>query len=495
MAMLLRALDNEASIKRFSRRLHDLLLARGLPEVPTLAQMQEIVMQGLGHQDRHAAQQFFHRQGETKAPASETHRHGQPGLSPSAKARLSQTLAELRFPGSDEIPTGWRVFRFAAIQPSDHPEVAVTVHVAWVENLWRDKGLGEHQVNEKVQEALAMAGLNGLKVEVKRHDWRQWPIGWADTILDSMNAFPTLVVVPQADGRLRGVVMADTMLGDAEAQIKKARSSVRAQALVEELRGLAPFADHHGWFKQTNFEAEHLADLVATAPRSKPGQFSVWLFEDDHWKHGLYHSEDGASIRLHAKTKPASHKPLKPAELLDKVRANQTVVGDWGVLDKALLNLAYNERHFDDFETEDFEDREALQQVCAWWNTHAPEPSRHAGCFRLFAWDPRNRLFKVLGPGGEPALDEDNLKSLSASSDYALFERSGRPTLLAFFMRGRAHNRLVDGSTHVYQANGDLFWDVGCDLKHVNEAHVAVLGLAELQDGRNQQWKGWKLSP
>ncbi len=43
-------------------------------------------------------------------------------------------------------------------------------------------------------------------------------------------------------------------------------------------------------------------------------------------------------------------------------------------------------------------------------------------------------------------------------------------------------------AVEVYQINGTLFWDVGAQVGKVNEAHVAVMGLAELhlKRGSNQ---------
>jgi hypothetical protein len=403
-------------------------------------------------------------------------------------------LAQLQFPDSGEFSTLWRVFRFAAVLEHPDPQFAAKIHVAIVPNLWARLGLSEYRLQEKVDEAIAAAHLKDKVFETQRHEWAKWPIAWKDTLLSTMNASPTLVVFPQPDGRLKGAVMASTMVGDAEKQLAKAMSAVRAKNAVDGLVALPAFADYHGWFKQANFDADNLKDLVAKAPRTEAGQFAVWIFEDDHWKSGLYHSQDGETIRLHSKTKPASYKPIKKGELLDWVRSNQTVKGDWSALEASIRKLALNERHFDDYNTEDFEGLRAVQHLCQWWNEKAPENAREAGCFRFYVWNPKKRKFATIGQGDEPHLDEEDLKKINSSADYTLFEEPGRPTVFAFFLRGRKHNRYVDGHTQVYQANGDVFWDIDVQPNELNEAFHSVMGLAEIQDGLFTQWKGWHLN-
>jgi hypothetical protein len=70
MTMILPGFDNEASVKRFSKRLRKLLLARGAPNVPTLTQMHEIVVQGIGHEHWYAAEQAWAAQKKSSKPAS-----------------------------------------------------------------------------------------------------------------------------------------------------------------------------------------------------------------------------------------------------------------------------------------------------------------------------------------------------------------------------------------------------------------------------------------
>jgi len=504
--MILPGFNDEALVKRFSKRLRKILLERGVTNVPSLTQMHEAVAQGIGHPSWFAAEQAW----AAKAGNSETKTDAVPSglddknrdmsddssdavfkLTPEEQARLSQALATLPFPNPEDGILGWRVFRFAAVLPTHDKMACADIHVAIVPNSWRRHGLSEFQIKDKVDEAVRAAGLEGKTFKIHEHEWSRWPIAWKDTILGESNAFPLLVLFKRADGSYDGALMARTMVGDAEEHLKKARSATRANNLVEDLKELVRFDDHHGWFKQTNFEASNLQDLISRVPKSHAGQFCAWIFEDDHWKTGMYHLSDGDNLSLHSKTKPASHKPLKGNELLSVVRANQTVKGDWKALEESIGLLAFNDRDFEDFSTEDFEGRESVQRLCAWWNTLAPEGAKEAGCFRFYVWKPKTRTFDPIGEAQEPELTEDALKKYTASDDYTLFEQPGKPTVLVQFLRGRKHNRYIDLGTQVYQANGKLFWEVGAAPEGINEAHVSVMGLAELQDGLRSQWQGW----
>lgn len=492
MTMILPGFNDEALVKRFSKRLRKILLERGVTNVPSLTQMHEAVAQSIGHPSWYAAEQAWaagtphpktkalpvapddRGEGKDKEPTTSVLR-----LTPDEHDRLCHALAVLPFPNGQDGAMGWRVFRFAAVLPTQSTTASADIHVAIVPNLWDRHELPEYRLEDKVREAAQAAGLGDKAFDIHQHEWKKWPIAWKDTLLGDSNAFPTLVLIKEEQGDYNGVLMAKTMVGDTEERLKKARSAKRARSLVEELKGLNRFDNHHGWFKQADFEAANLQDLISKVPKSQTGQFYAWIFEDDHWKMGLYHLSDGENLRLYSETKPASHKPLKGAELLGLLRSNQTVKGDWTALKAAIQDSALDQPYYDDFETEDFESRGGVKSLCSWWNKLAPEGADQAGCFRFYVWAPKTRTFEPIG-GEEPELTEDSLKEYTSHNDYTLFEQPGKPTVLAHFLRGRKYNQYINGMTEVYQANGTLFWEVGAPPHEINEAQVSAMGLAEL---------------
>lgn len=63
---------------------------------------------------------------------------------------------------------------------------------------------------------------------------------------------------------------------------------------------------------------------------------------------------------------------------------------------------------------------------------------------------------------------------------YALFEQVGKPTILVWFLRGRAFNTKESGGTMIYSANGEGAYDLAQSLEETDEAYYSLLGLESL---------------
>lgn len=373
-----------------------------------------------------------------------------------------------------------RVFRYLAVEPGGVGDAVATVHYAYVPAVWERAGCFA-DADRYLRELIAQTPYNGTPLALQQHDYlRQgWPLGWGRTAKDSFNDFPTLVLRETADGQVWGALMRDPHdAGDGTVAIAAAYAEPEeVDQLLRQLEGLEHHTKFMGLYNEGPLRAESLADAIAQAPATEAGQKAVLLYRGMEWWHGLWTQGDDAPLSLSSMADfygiRSSGAKRQTRKGLDIARNQQTIPGDYAVLEQALDLLPADELILDD----DYEALPAIQVLCQWWNEHAPESMRLAGVFRLYFWDDAERLFQA-GDPEEPAV---SATELSNDPCYALFERQGRPSVAASFFRGRSFNQKGPWGTNVYSANGDLGSKIGADPSEVNEAYYSFIGLRHLR--------------
>ena len=255
------------------------------------------------------------------------------------------------------------------------------------------------------------------------------------------------------------------------AQILEALQGVRTGSrsamshLDQSLEGLKELIRGLPHNSTANFLLDKARDAVKQAPCQVAFPDEDLLSRLDRWVERIGEHLDPLFFpgRVHLRA------PI-PKGLLPK---HATLVGDWGLLDKALGLLRQDEQGSE----QDFERYQSVRVLCDWWNTHAPEGSRHAGAFFIHQLDPDQQHLSILGYGECP---ETQIEDFTSSGEYALFEKPGRPPLAIGFIRGRANNQYIDRATHVFNADGSLCWDIGCPPSEVDEVAYSVRGLRQL---------------
>lgn len=159
--------------------------------------------------------------------------------------------------------------------------------------------------------------------------------------------------------------------------------------------------------------------------------------------------------------------PPSPKKVLEQ---GATLVGDWALLEQSVALVATQEHYS---QHRPYESHPAVHRLCQWWNTHAPAGQRQAGTFFVNVLSEGE--MQTLGyEDGPPGLPED----MVASSNTALFVSPQGFHYVLQFLRGQEHNEIVDGGTRVFQADGQLFWEIGST--EVNESYYAITGLHDL---------------
>jgi hypothetical protein len=147
------------------------------------------------------------------------------------------------------------------------------------------------------------------------------------------------------------------------------------------------------------------------------------------------------------------------------------LIGDWSLLEVAIRQSG---QYTHVFHGRDYEASPAVSDLCQWWNTNAPEASRHARCF----------MVGVVSGGHVSYLGYDECPKIypedfSKSSSYAVFQSPNGFTYVVQFLRGSNFNKIENGGYCVYEADGTLMWEVGTD--ECNESYYSIQGLHALR--------------
>lgn len=378
-----------------------------------------------------------------------------------------------------------RLFRFLAVEPGGVGGSDATVHFAYAPAVWERAGYGStpNDVATLLEVTIDETPYKDKNLALQFHDYLRggWPIAWGITAKESFNNFPSLVLLEDDDGTVRGVLMRDSHSGDVNARLANAYAEPHeVEDLINELTALAPDEQFMGWYKDCNITAGSIDAAIALTPESDAGQKHVLVYREMEWLWGLWNNP----------TKPHAY-PMKLSSVadfhgtrvsaakrrsrggLDVAKEKQTIPGDYAVLDEALALLSEDS----DSAGADYEAIPAIKVLCAWWNTHAPESMRPAALFRVYVWKPHRRTF-VAGDPEEPAVQACDLASIPT---YAIFEREGHPTVALTFFRGRIFNKEDECGTQTFYANGEDGWQIGVDLDQVDEAYYALKGLQAIE--------------
>ncbi|MFT3960963.1 hypothetical protein [Propionivibrio sp.] len=307
-----------------------------------------------------------------------------------------------------------------------------------------------------------------------------WPVAWDITAKESFDNFPTLVLSETEDGKVAGVLMRNPHHSNVDARLANAYAEPHeVEVLIKELTGLAPDKRFMGWYKDCNITADSIDAAIALTPESDAGQKHVLVYREMEWLSGLWNNPakphaypmELSSVADFHGTRVSVAKRRSRGDL-EVAQAKQTIPGDYDVLDQALALLSSS----DGGTNSDYEAVPAIKVLCDWWNTHAPESMRPAALFRVYIWKPNRRTFVAADPE-EPALQAEVLAKIPA---YAIFQRSGRPTIALNFYRGRLFNKEDTCGTLTYYANGQEAWQIDQDLAQVDEAYYSLKGMRAL---------------
>lgn len=155
------------------------------------------------------------------------------------------------------------------------------------------------------------------------------------------------------------------------------------------------------------------------------------------------------------------------------IQDQATLKGDWALLQKAI----HEKVGPSGFHQKNHENLPSIKVLCEWWNLNAPLASQHAQCFYVGTVNPEEETVSLLGYEDCPPWSLEDW----AEEEYAWFKKEGCPTIVVLFLRGQQYNRRIDHSVHIYKADGNLLWEVGCELHEVDESYYSMLGVQELK--------------
>lgn len=378
-----------------------------------------------------------------------------------------------------------RAFRYLAVEPGGIGDSDATVHFSYSPPVWERAGHDStpNAAISFLEAAIDETPYKGKQLAVTYHDHLRlgWPIAWGITAKDSFDNFPVLVLLEKEDGSVVGVLMRDShSSGNIEARLANAYAEPHeVDELIEELKALAADEQFLGWYKESNIVADSLDAAVALTPETDAGQKHLLVYRENEWLHGLWNNPakpDAFPMQLSSVadfygTRVSAVK-RRSRDDLDIAKSNQTVPGDYAVLDH-VLSLLPDE---DGDGKLDYEAIPAIKTLSDWWNTTAPEAMRSAALFRVYVWNQHRRIF-VAGDPEEPAVQSD---MLAKTPTYAIFEHDEKPTVALVFYRGRVFNKEDACGTQTYYADGKEAWQIGADLAEVNEAYYSLKGLRAL---------------
>ena len=392
---------------------------------------------------------------------------------------LRDLISRCTFP-ADEHGHVHRRFRFVAVTPGGDGADA-TVHINHLEMVWRLAGVEETPL-QYLESVIAHSPFAARKINVAH--CREWTAPWEITAVDPGRDFPTLILFEHPDRSVDGVLMREPHHGSHTDLADAYPERAEALALLADLQALERYQPFMRWYKESNIHAASLDEACAAAPESPVGQKFVVVYRGDEWFFGIWNNpvkipRDASkplslsSIADFHGTRVSKSK-LDTRSGLELVKGRETLRGESAVLEFALTVTRKLRQDGVDFKVGEFEAHPGVQSLCTWWNTVAPEPLRSAGCFRLYVWDEKRKVFQA-GDPDEPAMDAGVLANCGP---FAVFEKPGAPLVAATFYRGREFNVARGGGSVVFSVNGEEAYDMGLALHEMDEAYYSALGLA-----------------
>jgi hypothetical protein len=378
------------------------------------------------------------------------------------------------------------LFQLLAVTRTTEPGFDAVIHFAGSSPRWRLAGLTGDPVS-LLCDLIAQTDYKDLALAFEHHDLRQgWPVDWPETRVEPGFAFPTLVLRDVADGKVQGLAIKNLRHGGNLEGVLAAQffEPTDASAIVARLMKLPVTGKLEKlwtaqFVKEANVGPCSLTDVLASASQSPGGQTVVLLYRQGEWLSGVWSNPEkvewsSGELQLTSVADfhgtPVSELKRKSRSGLDALRSRKTLEGDYAVLASAAS------WYVTDAEIVGTETHPGVAELCAWWNSLAPEMLRSAGFFRAYIWDDKNKIFEACDPQ-EPA----GLAPQFEQSHFALFEAPGKPTVLVEFFRGSIYNKRDGGiGTAIFQVDGNEAYTVGEDLADADEALFSVHSLKRL---------------
>lgn len=301
---------------------------------------------------------------------------------------------------------------------------------------------------------------------------------------------PELVLQEHQDGTVQGVLMWELRSSSHVAFASKYVEPDEVAKGIAILRCLEPGESYGNWRKGADVAAASLEEAIASTPETNAGQKFVCLYRGDEWRWGIWTNPDrypssagntdsllGVNLRsvadFHGTRVSAAKRSQR--EGLENVQAHQAIAGSYDVLRRAIELVRQSNRPAR--QAQDYEAHPAVHHLCDWWNSRAPDGSQFASVVRLYVWNDQRRVFNPCDPEEPAAL----ASQVATWASYALFEATGKPTVLACFFRGRSFNKSDGtGATTVFAADGTDVMSLGLDADEVDEAYYSLVGLETL---------------
>lgn len=377
-----------------------------------------------------------------------------------------------------------QIFELLAVLPGDTDGAEAVVHYSYAPPVWERSACDvDHYVY--VSQLIGATTYKDRAIACKHHHYLhdEWPIDWSVTAKQPARDFPTLVLRQYADGSVKGVLMRQARSYTHVGFTADHAEPEEVEAGLKMLEALAPRQKYCGWFKDSNISAESLEAAISMTAESPGGQKFVLLYRDIEWLSGIWNNPEKASLLagslnltsvadFHGTRVSKAKRATRPG--LVEVRKNVVIPGSYPAL-RAALDLLTDTVPWSKV-MQDYETNAAVKSLCDWWNANAPKEMRFAGAFRAYRWNPSDMTF-VAGDRDEPAMQANVAANLPS---YALFEEVGKPTVLVWFLRGRAFNTEESGGTMIFSANGDAAYDLAQSLEETDEAYYSLVGLEEL---------------
>lgn len=377
-----------------------------------------------------------------------------------------------------------QIFEKLAVMPGEAEGDEAVVHYSYAPPVWERSACNvDHYVF--VSRLIATTTYKDRAISCMHHDYQrdEWPIDWSITARQSARDFPTLVLSEYADGSVKGVLVRQARSYTYVGFTSDFVEPEEVEAGLKMLADLAPSQKYCGWFKDSCVSAESLEAAISMTAESPGGQKFVVLYRGMEWLSGIWNSPQKDSLLagtfkltsvadFHGTRVSKAKRASRPG--LDEVRKKMAVPGSYPALQLA-LSLLTDSVPWSTFK-QDYEANGAVRSLCDWWNVSAPDAMRSAGAFRVYRWNPGDMTF-VAGDPEEPAMQANVAANLPS---YALFEQMGKPTILVWFLRGRAFNTKESGGTMIYSANGEGAYDLAQSLEETDEAYYSLLGLESL---------------
>lgn len=473
---------NEAAAKTLTKRLHKSLKAQ--QGTPTLTQLQTLMAQAMGHQDWHAARTFWESPPSPEPTVADEYAEA-------VKDHLQACLELLQLARRGHLDQHHRAFQDCVGQ------VNWILHYRYKGDSYHAQKLLDfaqelsHSENESAGQFCER--LERLIIRAQIDLWKG--IGEGEP----------MPVLPTASS---GTI--DEYLGDPPPPTEEEEAEQERQMAEWQLRDYQQWAEEEREErnKQRPLADQILVDLqrCVTIAKSGTGAFletlQAILTAMEELRIGIYYYPDRALRAANSLTND-SPTPAERAELLERLEHCQrriqakilkaffperrrerfipaweellngaTLVGHWELMEQALELSGQVGRTF---RHRSYEEADAVQLLCNWWNAHAPEGQRESRAFFVAVMS--DDMVSYMGYSECPEMfPRDFLKNAS----YALFPSpKGFCYLIQFVQGSQTHTTSKRGIT-TYQANGQEMWTVGTD-DSLEESHYAIDGLHRLK--------------